>query len=129
MAVSILGEITYLQTMNTAVVHRELGVSSQNQRGKRRKIPLTLQIIQRRFLTATKSGVTQNWQMLRRVTGAEVGSDEPTQQPFFNAKGQIIQVNGTDVQVFIFADETTRKAATYQISPDSSSTSRKWSPG
>jgi hypothetical protein len=55
-------------------------------------------------------------------TGAIVELGEKIQQPFFDATGQIIKVNGADVQVFEFADEATRKAASDQISPVGSST-------
>ncbi len=57
-----------------------------------------------------------------RAAGAEVEPVEPIEQPFFDASGQIIRVNGADVQVFEFADEVARKAASDQISPDGSST-------
>jgi len=57
-----------------------------------------------------------------RGAGAEVEPIEEIQQPFFNATGQIIKVNGADVQVFEFVDEAARKAASDQVSPDGSST-------
>jgi hypothetical protein len=57
-----------------------------------------------------------------RAAGAEVEPVEPIEQPFFDASGQIIKVNGADVQVFEFVDEDARMAASDQISPDGSST-------
>ena len=57
-----------------------------------------------------------------RAAGAEVIPGETLSQPFFEVTGQIIQVNGEDIQVFEFADEATVESATSQISPDGSST-------
>jgi heat shock protein HslJ len=42
-------------------------------------------------------------------------------QPFFGVQGQVMKVNGIEVQVFEFADELTREASAAQISPDGSS--------
>ena len=47
---------------------------------------------------------------------------EQIEQPFFDATGQIIQVNGADVQAFEFVDESARNTASDQVSPDGSST-------
>lgn len=57
-----------------------------------------------------------------RAAGAEVIPGEALSQPFFDVTGQIIRVNGEDVQVFEFADETAAENAASQISPDGSST-------
>jgi hypothetical protein len=57
-----------------------------------------------------------------RGAGAEVEPVEEIQQPFFDANGQVIKVNDADVQVFEFANEADRKAASDQITPDGSST-------
>lgn len=54
--------------------------------------------------------------------GAEVELVEEIEQPFFDVSGQMIKVNGAEVQVFEFADEAARKAASDKISPDGSST-------
>lgn len=56
------------------------------------------------------------------ATGAEVVPGEELSQPFFEVTGQIIRVNGEDVQVFEFADEDTAASAASQISPDGGST-------
>ena len=57
-----------------------------------------------------------------RAAGAEVEPVEQIEQPFFDATGQIIQVNGADVQAFEFVDESARNTASDQVSPDGSST-------
>lgn len=54
--------------------------------------------------------------------GAEVSVGETLSQPFFDVVGQIIRVNGEDVQVFEFADEAATETAASQISPDGGST-------
>ena len=42
------------------------------------------------------------------------------EQPFFDVGGQVIRVNGADVQVFEYVDDTAREAESEQISPDRS---------
>jgi hypothetical protein len=56
-----------------------------------------------------------------RAAGAEVEPAGEVEQPFFEPVGQLIRVNGVDVQVFEFADQETRLAAQAEISPDGSS--------
>lgn len=56
------------------------------------------------------------------AAGAAVIPGETLSQPFFDVTGQIMRVNGEDVQVFEFADEATAEMAASQISPDGSST-------
>lgn len=56
-----------------------------------------------------------------RAAGASVESGGAVSQEFFEPAGQIIRVNGADVQVFEFADEQVMQAAAGQISPDGSS--------
>jgi len=56
------------------------------------------------------------------AAGAEVEIGENITQVFFDVPGQIIRVNGEDVQVFEFADEAAAQNAASQISPDGSST-------
>lgn len=43
------------------------------------------------------------------------------EQPFFDVTGQIVTLNDSDIQVFEFANEADRKAASDLISPDGSS--------
>ncbi|MGH2521529.1 MAG: hypothetical protein ACRDH2_03400 [Anaerolineales bacterium] len=50
-----------------------------------------------------------------RKGGATVEPGEKVEQPFFEVPGQIIRVNGAEVQVFEFADEAAREAASSQI--------------
>lgn len=49
---------------------------------------------------------------------ATVEPSGPIEQAFFQVGGQIIRVNGADVQVFEYADEAARAADSDQISPD-----------
>jgi hypothetical protein len=52
--------------------------------------------------------------------GATVEAAGEVQQDFFDVKGQLLKVNGMEVQAFEFADEATRQAISDQISPDGS---------
>jgi hypothetical protein len=55
--------------------------------------------------------------------GAAGTSVEPAgtvEQPFFSVDGQIIRVNGADVQVFEYADEVARQTESERISNDGS---------
>lgn len=56
-------------------------------------------------------------------SGASVELRESVSQPFLSVQGQILRVNGEDVQVFEYPDPTVLQADTSQISPDGSSTS------
>lgn len=53
-----------------------------------------------------------------RDSGATVEMGDLIEQVFFQVKGQIIRVNGVDVQVFEYADEAARAADSDQISAD-----------
>jgi len=57
-----------------------------------------------------------------RAAGATIVPAGELSQPFFDVTGQMIQVDGEDVQVFEFPDEATAESVTSQISPDGSST-------
>jgi hypothetical protein len=56
-------------------------------------------------------------------SGASVELRESVSQPFLSVQGQILRVNGEDVQVFEYPDPTAVQADASQISPDGSSTS------
>lgn len=56
-----------------------------------------------------------------RAAGATVESAGTVEQPFFSVAGQIIRVDGVDVQVFEYVDETAREAESEQISLDGTS--------
>ncbi len=56
-----------------------------------------------------------------RMTGQSVEINGPVDQPFFSVPGQVIVVNGEDVQVFEYPDSAAAAAETAQISPDASS--------
>jgi hypothetical protein len=56
-----------------------------------------------------------------RLDGQSVEINGPVDQPFFSVPGQIIVINGKEVQVFEYPDSTAAEAETAQISPDASS--------
>jgi hypothetical protein len=56
-----------------------------------------------------------------QTEGATVEPVAEVEQPFFGVDGQLISVNGTEVQVFEYADEAARQADSEKISPDGSS--------
>ena len=58
--------------------------------GERREQPLNLS----RLITAL------------RQAGTTVATGDEVSQPFFSVKGRIIRVNGEDVQVFVYRDES-----------------------
>lgn len=47
-----------------------------------------------------------------------VESPEPFSQPFFSGGGQILRVNGEDVQTFEYASEAEAQADAARVSPD-----------
>lgn len=53
-----------------------------------------------------------------RAAGGTVEPADEVKQAFFSVKGQKIQVNGAEVQVFEYSDEASRKAESDLISPD-----------
>lgn len=53
-----------------------------------------------------------------RFAGAQVELGETIEQVFFAVKGQIIKVNGQDVQVFVYESEEAMETDAAQISPD-----------
>jgi hypothetical protein len=55
-----------------------------------------------------------------RAAGAQVESGDTVEQPFFPVPGKVIKINGQDVQVFVFADETAAQAAAATVPPDGS---------
>jgi hypothetical protein len=56
-----------------------------------------------------------------RAAGATVEPIEEVEQTFFTVKGQKISVNGAEVQVFEYADESARKTDSDLISADGTS--------
>jgi hypothetical protein len=56
-----------------------------------------------------------------RLAGQSVEIAGPVDQPFFSVPGQIIVVNGEEVQVFAYPDSTAAETEAAQISPDASS--------
>lgn len=74
--------------------------------------------------TASHGGPVQDYVSLidnLRKQGATVNPVGDVTQPFFSVKGQIISVNGEEVQTFEYADAATAKAEATKISPDGSS--------
>ena len=53
-----------------------------------------------------------------RAAGATVEPSGTVEQPFFEVSGQLIKVNGADVQVFEFPDEATRETVSSLITPE-----------
>jgi hypothetical protein len=56
-----------------------------------------------------------------RAAGATVEPAGEVSQPFFSVKGQVITVNGGDVQVFEYADAAAADAEAALVSPDGGS--------
>lgn len=56
-----------------------------------------------------------------RAAGATVESAGAVSQPFFSVKGQVIKVNGEDVQVFEYTDAAAAEAEAATVSPDGGS--------
>jgi hypothetical protein len=54
------------------------------------------------------------------ASGAKVEPVGEVTQDFFSVKGQVLKVNGEDVQVFEYASEAERQADSDQINPDGS---------
>jgi hypothetical protein len=52
-----------------------------------------------------------------QATGAAVTVDEPIVQTFFTPEGQIIKVNGQDVQVFEYESNEAMEAEALQVNP------------
>jgi hypothetical protein len=55
------------------------------------------------------------------AAGAKVETGDPISQPFFTADGNIIKVNGADVQVFEYENSEAMELDSSQIAPDGSS--------
>lgn len=56
-----------------------------------------------------------------RAAGAAVEAAGEVSQDFFSVKGQVIEVDGEDVQVFEYSDESAANAEAALVSPDGSS--------
>ena len=56
-----------------------------------------------------------------RAAGADVQPGDTVEQPFFSVTGQIIQVNGADVQVFEYESAEALEADASQVAPDGGS--------
>ena len=56
-----------------------------------------------------------------RAAGATVEVGDPVEQIFFTVEGQIIKVNGADVQVFEYESADTMQADAAQVAPDGGS--------
>ena len=57
-----------------------------------------------------------------RGAGATVEAADPIEQPFFTVKGQIVKVNGVDVQVFEYENAEQLESEANQVAPDGGST-------
>jgi hypothetical protein len=56
-----------------------------------------------------------------RAAGATVEPDQPVEQPFFSVKGDILKVNGADVQVFEYNTAEEMEADAAKVAPDGGS--------
>ena len=56
-----------------------------------------------------------------QAAGATVEMGEPISQPFFSVEGNIVKVNGADVQVFEYESTEEMELESSQIAPDGSS--------
>lgn len=56
-----------------------------------------------------------------RAAGAEVEIGDAVEQPFFSVKGQIVKVNGADVQVFEYESAEAMEADAGQVASDGGS--------
>jgi hypothetical protein len=55
------------------------------------------------------------------AAGATVETGDPISQPFFSVQGNILKVNGADVQVFEYESSEAMELESSQIAPDGSS--------
>jgi hypothetical protein len=55
------------------------------------------------------------------AAGATIETGEPISQPFFSVEGNIIKINGADVQVFEYENAEEMELDSSQIAPDGSS--------
>jgi len=55
-----------------------------------------------------------------RAAGANVETKTQLEQPFFSAKGQMITINGNDIQVYEYPDAAAADAEAQLVSPDGS---------
>ncbi len=73
---------------------------------------------------APQGGATEDRASLMdalRAAGAEVESGDPVEQAFFAVTGQIIKVDGADVQVFEYESAEAMEADAAQVSADGGS--------
>ncbi|MCK6584760.1 MAG: hypothetical protein HUU11_03165 [Anaerolineales bacterium] len=56
-----------------------------------------------------------------RAAGADVEPGDPVEQAFFSVTGQIVKVDGADVQVFEYESAEAMEADAAQVSPDGGS--------
>jgi hypothetical protein len=56
-----------------------------------------------------------------QATGANTNVGDPVMQDFFTPEGQIITVNGADIQVFEYADAASMESEAAQVAPDGGS--------
>ena len=57
-----------------------------------------------------------------KAAGASVEASDPVSQEFLGPEGQVLKVNGQDIQVFEYLDEAAAERDAQTISPDGSST-------
>jgi hypothetical protein len=73
--------------------------------------------------TAAAGGLQALLDALRAAGATVVETGDQVEQPFLSPMGQIVQVNGTDVQFFVYDSEEKAVAEAGEISPNGGSTS------
>ena len=78
-----------------------------------REVPPTVVIEPER-----QSNGSEVWLDALRAAGAAVEASGEVTQPFFSANGQVVSINGNEVQLFVYDDEATAKSEAGQVSPE-----------
>jgi hypothetical protein len=74
--------------------------------------------------SSSQSGVVEDKAGLiaaLEAAGAKVESGDPIEQPFFSVPGEILKVNGADIEVFEYASAEAMGTEASQVSQDGSS--------
>lgn len=65
-----------------------------------------------------QSNGSEAWLDALRAAGATVEVSGEVTQPFFSVNGQVVSINGNEVQLFVYDDEATAKTEAGQVSPE-----------
>ncbi|MCA1566001.1 MAG: hypothetical protein LC803_10265 [Acidobacteria bacterium] len=96
--------------------------ASLAQRDDRRRPPRHRSKSQQRRITSNKADARIT-ELMTQLRGQKVKAERAGKisQPFFSVEGQGINVNGENVQVFVYASESAAKAEAIRVSPDGGS--------